>query len=506
MRLTTKFYALIMTVSIVTFVSSAISLYAIWQMAILNQDMITDNLPSKREAEMLNRSLLKQSDVEESYILDNGNRRWLDALALQKQNFQQWLATALTTTHSDEERDILTRLDKEYQELDRKRQEVFALFDMGDDAKAKKLLLEELDPISDRVNATCDKFLENVDEYIDSATARAESRTSRLMWIVCAFVGLTMLSGLGLMWLFTRDVHAPLRKMIADAQKFTDAGRSGADIPPEDEFSAVGFYLRALMSDVKSTRTALNRTRRQALNAEKLASVGKLAASVAHEIRNPLIAVRLFLTSIIKKSRDDPELSRDLGMISDEITRLDGIVCDFLEFSRPQVLNIEQLQIASLLDETLELVGHRCEESRIKLIRKYSAGLPPVMADAKQLKQIFINLLNNAVEAMPNGGEIRIIADAANDSDARPMLAVGVQDTGPGIPKDVQKRLFEPFFTTKENGTGLGLCIAAGIMTRHGGRLTLESSTNQGTTFTVWIPETNEKIEADAKLTTTSAT
>jgi signal transduction histidine kinase len=186
-----------------------------------------------------------------------------------------------------------------------------------------------------------------------------------------------------------------------------------------------------------------------------------------------------------------------LEMLLEEITRLDGIVRDFLDFSRPRALNVEPLQLASLLDETLELVGRRLEESQINVIRKYSADLPPIMGDGKQLKQVFINLLNNAAEVVPEGGEIRVLAASACDHDTRRMVVVRIQDTGPGMPEEVQKRLFEPFFTTKETGTGLGLCIAAGIMTRHNGRLVLESSTGQGTTFAIWIPAAEVKHDAN---------
>ncbi len=155
------------------------------------------------------------------------------------------------------------------------------------------------------------------------------------------------------MWLFIYGVHAPLRKMIADARMFADVGRSDTTNPPEDAFSAAGFYLRTLMSDVTNTRSALQRSRQQAINAEKLAAVGKLAASVAHEIRNPLVAVKLWLTTIQKKRQTDTELCRDMDMLLDEMTRLDGIVRDFLEFSRPRALNVESLQLAPFLDETL---------------------------------------------------------------------------------------------------------------------------------------------------------
>ncbi len=500
-RLTTKLYTSILAVTALALLSSVLGLFATWQMAIYLRDMTVDDLPSDREAEKLESSLLKQADCDESYLLDAGNRRWLNVLAYRKRLFQQWLEEAKTTTHDSNEKNILARLENAYRKFDAKRDEVFAIYDSGDAAKAKQVLLEELDPLSDHVNDICEEFIEYIEQYIDTATARAETRTSRLVWIVGGFTGLTAISGCGLLWLFIFGVHAPLRKMIADARMFADAGRSDPTKPPDDELSAAGFYLRTLMSDVTNTRSALQRSRQKALNAEKLASVGKLAASVAHEIRNPLIAVKLWLTTIQKKRLTDMELCRDLEMVSEEIMRLDGIVRDFLEFSRPRAMNVEPLQLVPLLDETLELVGRRLDESRINLVRKYSAELPPIMGDGKQLKQVFINLLNNAADVMPEGGEIQVIADSARGSDSLPMVIVRVQDTGPGIPEEVQQRLFEPFFTTKESGTGLGLCIAAGIMTRHAGRLILESSTGQGTTFAVWIPAAEAKHDKKLLLT-----
>jgi signal transduction histidine kinase len=497
MRLTTKLYTSILAVTGLALMSSVLGLYATWQIAVLMREMTEDYLPSVREAEKVESSLLKQSEFTYSYFLDNGNRQWLKDLSYRKQLFQQWLATAKTTPHSATETDILNRLDDAYRKFDSKRDEAIALYDTGDAEKAKQVLLLDLNPLRIKVSDVCEEFIEYVEKYIDTATARVETRTRRLMWVVGGFVGLTAISGCGLLWLFIFGVHAPLRKMIADARMLAAAGRADTTNPPEDAFSAAGFYLRTLMSDVTNTRSALQRSRQQALNAEKLAAVGKLAASVAHEIRNPLVAVKLWLTNIQKKRQSDPELCRDLDMLLEEMTRLDGIVRDFLEFSRPRALNSETMQLAPLLDETLELVGRQLEESRINLVRKYSTELPPIMGDGKQLKQVFINLLNNAAEVVPGGGEIQILAAPASERGARPMVVVRIQDTGPGMPVEVQKRLFEPFFTTKETGTGLGLCIAAGIMTRHNGRLVLESSTRQGTTFAVWIPTAEVKHDAN---------
>ena len=186
--------------------------------------------------------------------------------------------------------------------------------------------------------------------------------------------------------------------------------------------------------------------------------------------------------------KGDAELSHSLGMVSDEITRLEGSCASLLEFSRPPVLHLEAQELGPIVNETLELVSRGYQENRVSVARRYADGLPQVLVDRKQLKQLLINLLNNAAEAISGGGEICVTAEAASDGVSRSMVVVRVKDTGPGVREEVQKRLFEPFFTTKENGTGLGLCIAAGIMTRHGGQLLLESSTTQGAVFAVWIP------------------
>ncbi len=127
-------------------------------------------------------------------------------------------------------------------------------------------------------------------------------------------------------------------------------------------------------------------------------------------------------------------------------------------------------------------------EKNVTIVRAPAAGVPPVMADPEQIKQVLINLLNNAAEASDGGGEIRILTTAEKEAEGRPMVVVRVCDSGCGMSEDVQNRVFEPFFSTKEGGTGLGLCIAARIMAAHDGLLVLESSSEKGTTFAIWTP------------------
>jgi signal transduction histidine kinase len=309
-----------------------------------------------------------------------------------------------------------------------------------------------------------------------------------ITWVVGSSGALTLLLGGFLLWLFFYRVLFPLRGMVADAQLYRGARQTSDKDSQDDELRMMGNHLRSLMSDVSDTRSRLDRSRNQLLVAEKLASVGKLAASVAHEIRNPLTAMKMWLFSIQETVQGNADLRRKLGIISEEISRLESIVRDFLEFSRPRALDCQPQDVGVVIDQTLELLGPRFKGEKIGLTYAPRPALPPVMVDAAQVKQVLLNLLGNAADAMTGGGEIRITANVEKDADGQPMVVVRICDAGPGMPPDIQNRIFEPFFTTKENGTGLGLCIAAQVMVRHNGELVLESSTEKGTTFAVWMP------------------
>jgi signal transduction histidine kinase len=325
---------------------------------------------------------------------------------------------------------------------------------------------------------------------------RISSRMCEITWVVGTSGALTLFLGGFLLWLFFYRVLFPLRGMVADVQLYRGARRSSDKDSQEDELRIMGNHLRNLMSDVSDTRSRLDRSRNQLMVAEKLASVGKLAASVAHEIRNPLTAMKMWLFSIQEMFQGNTEAVRKIRIISEEIARLESIVRDFLEFSRPRTLDCQPQDVGAVINQTLQLLDPRFKGEKICITYVSAPLLPPVMADAAQLKQVLLNLLGNAADVMADGGEIRITSNAENDADGRPMVVVRICDTGPGMPQDIQCRIFEPFFTTKEKGTGLGLCIAAQVMVRHNGGLVLESSTEKGTTFAVWMPIAPEDAHA----------
>ena len=339
----------------------------------------------------------------------------------------------------------------------------------------------------DQAYNVCERFIAANERYVHGATARAERRVSQLTLAVAVMLALTLMLGVTLLWSLFRRVLIPLRRLMADAAVFRSHATEAA-ASSDDELRLVAVYLQSLMSDVANTRAALETTRGRLMNAEKLASVGKLAASVAHEIRNPLTAIKMWLYSIEGAIAGDEGVRCKLQSISEEIVRLENVVRNFLEFSRPPALKLEPHSVSALIDKTIELIGRRISERGIRIVREDAPGLPQVTADADQLKQVFINVMDNSAEAIGQGGVIRLSTAAETDADGRRMVVVRIADDGPGMAEEVRCRIFEPFFTTKEDGTGLGLCIAARIMERHRGRIVLEPGTGQGTSFAIWIP------------------
>lgn len=216
---------------------------------------------------------------------------------------------------------------------------------------------------------------------------------------------------------------------------------------------------------------------------ERLASLGRLSAGIAHEIRNPLTGVSLLLDELhdrlLSSSGDQQLIRRAL----DEMERLEGLVNELLEFSTLPKLQLRTDTLGPVLEDTLFLVEKQCRKANIQLEHEIAADLPAFPLDRDRLKQAFLNLLTNAVEAMPAGGLISVVARWENE-----QVMVAVRDTGEGIPPEKHRLIFEPFYTSKGEGTGLGLSITHNIVAEHGGRIEVKSVPEQGSTFTFWFP------------------
>jgi len=225
---------------------------------------------------------------------------------------------------------------------------------------------------------------------------------------------------------------------------------------------------------------------------EKLVSLGMLAAGVAHEIRNPLTAIKGALFLQQRKFQPGTPEYADARLAEREILRLEKIVSDFLLFARPSELQLTRTAADAPLREVQSLLAPELAKNGVQLILEES---PPVqiLVDSAQIKQVLINLIRNAADAIAHSGVVRLRARPARKRMARSdteVVILEVADNGTGIPPEVEKRLFDPFFTTKEAGTGLGLSIAAGIVQKHGGAIEYQTRVDYGTTFGIILPQT----------------
>jgi len=221
---------------------------------------------------------------------------------------------------------------------------------------------------------------------------------------------------------------------------------------------------------------------------DRLASIGMLSASMAHEIKNAMVAVKTFVDLLIKKNQD----ASLADIVGREMRRIDSIVSQMLRFAGPARPTFGVIHLHQVIEQSLGLVQHHLEGRRINLVRSFHAAPDLVRADAYQLEQAFINLFFNALDAMGANGELNVVTELVPPGGAEnpnaPMLRVTVHDTGMGIPQENLERLFEPFFTTKPNGTGLGLPITRRIVQEHRGVISVVSEPHKGTTFTLLLP------------------
>jgi len=205
-----------------------------------------------------------------------------------------------------------------------------------------------------------------------------------------------------------------------------------------------------------------------------------MASGVAHEIRNPLGSIK----GAAQVLESEVGKSEFLDIIVQEVDRLNDVVTEYLDFARPLKSNPKPTDIEKIIETTLQLVREECSSKNIQVNKSFPSGIPQVMVDEGQMKQVFLNLFQNALQAMPHGGDLIIMIQEPRDTN----LLVQITDTGCGIPPSDLKKVFEPFFSTKERGTGLGLSIVQRIIKAHNGTIRVLSEVGKGTTFTITLP------------------
>lgn len=297
-----------------------------------------------------------------------------------------------------------------------------------------------------------------------------------------------LIPNLLLVLLIVRSISRPLQRLTVAAVKVTE-GAYGTEVDLRKSNDEIGLLAesfnemsRKMLSDIEE----LGKLNEQLIRTEKLAAIGTLAAGVAHEVNNPLASISSLIQMIEREGSVDEPTADKLALIQTQISRITRVTKDMMDFARARPAARSRVDINDLVRTSLRLAGFDKQFQKLAVSTDLGGDLPKPDGDPDQLQQVFLNLLLNARDAMPDGGKLLVATNARSG-----WVSVRIADTGNGIPAPDLKKIFDPFFTTKSTGrgTGLGLAVCYGIVTAHGGRIEVESS-SEGTSFAVYLPET----------------
>ena len=409
--------------------------------------IMKENVSSLKAAEELEIALLNQKGLVGNYLLD-GNVTWLKTIEEKKKDFEMWFRNAQGVALTSDEKKILQDISGFYKTYDNQRNRTIKLYQAGNIIEARRILANDMKNSVDSLYKKCEDLL-LVNETL---IAKAEISSKKNVVRMTILIWLTIIGTLGL-------------------------------------GGVMGFFIARKINE-------------ELVRSAKMASLGQLSATVAHEIRNPLTSIKMRLCSLLDQLKNNADSEEDMLIIDEEINRLEGIVKNFLDFARPPDLNLQTCDIAKILGSVINLVKSKAESSNIRIENKIEEPLPEIQIDKEQIRQVFLNIMLNAIEAMPKGGIVELTADVdRNDKKSNGKLKIQIKDTGQGIGPDLKSKLFEPFISTKEQGTGLGLFIASRITKLHKGDIHIDSEPGKGASVTVELPitstlnRTGERIE-----------
>jgi signal transduction histidine kinase len=283
-------------------------------------------------------------------------------------------------------------------------------------------------------------------------------------------------------------ITRPLHKLVDGTVRLSRGDFSRTiDIPPGDEIGDLARSFNEMTGQLLQTRERMDAANRRLVQAEKLASIGRLAATIAHEIRNPLTSVKLNIQKVAEDARLDETEREHVGLSLEGIVQIEKFIKELLNYTRVADLNLERFPLEQVFDESFKMLKDSLDRKGIRLERDFAPGLPAVLVDGDKMRQVFLNILRNAEEAMESGGRIDVAMDLAVERGHR-KVRVRISDDGPGIPEKDRDNIFEPFFTTKPSGFGLGLANARKIVEQHNGSVKLARKRGRGTSFVILVP------------------
>jgi signal transduction histidine kinase len=476
-----RIYALLGAIFLVTCSGAAVMVWYSYNMEGVLTTITDKNLVAFRNAESLEIALVNQKGFVSYYFLD-GNPEWLTQMEKYRRVFSEKLGQARAMAKSTDYKRTISRISDEYDLYVREKDQVIDYYKAGK-IQFGSALHQDVRNRFFTILQMCEEYKLAHTQSILAAKQEALGKAARLrdsaMMVIVTHILLVVL----LAYLLVFQILKPVRALIIETSRSDNIELSGNDV------KTLSRRVHGLIEDVGHTQVELEKSRENLLQAEKMAMVGKLAAGMAHSVRNPFTSVKMRLFSLSRSLKLSSTQKEDFDVISEEIGHIDTIVQNFLEFSRPPKLKIQPVSPSTVVDTALQLLCYRLESYNVDAIVHRDEMLPAIDADPDQLKEVLVNLIVNACEAMAGGGGTIDIHERVIGTPPDPLQAeIRIMDSGPGIPPAALNKVFDPFFTTKEDGTGLGLSIVSRIIQEHEGRVDLASEEGRGTTFTIVLP------------------
>lgn len=451
-----------------------------YRMGNLLTSMIDRHMAAFHTAEALESALLNQKGFVTYYFIDN-DQNWLNQLSEYRQIFSEELNKAKFMAGNPEEQQDINAIEKAYNLYTDTKDQVIDLYKNGNRVKGN-LLHKDARQYFFQVLELCENYKSHFKSRINLAKEESSERAITLRIIAIAAMVFSALLGTLLAFVLVTQILLPIRKLAFHENN-----------PPEqagNEVMALSQKVYGLMHDVDQTTFELEKSREHLLQAEKMALVGKLAAGMAHSIRNPFTSVNMRLFSLERTLQHlDDTQKDDLNVISQEIRHIDAIIQNFLEFSRPPKLKFQEISPSTIIDSAIQLLSHRLKSYGVSVKVTRKNPLPKITCDPEQIKEVLVNIIVNACESMnKTNGHIIIREEEVFPEPLKKSISIRISDDGPGIPETIRKKIFQPFFTTKEEGTGLGLSIADRIIKEHHGLIEAHANAQNGTVFIITLP------------------
>ena len=479
-NLRVRIYVILIALVMITMAGGIVTVWYTYQMEHLLAAVTEKDLAAFQTAEALVVALANQKGFVSYYFIES-DAKWLRQLGEFRQIFKERLNDALQLAETEREKKALSQIEDEYSRYIAVKDRVIGFYQEGR-REAGIVLHRQARDLFFTVLGLCEKYKDIHTERIVQAKSASQDQAAQLRIIAATAVSISFILGVLLAFVLGYQILSPVRRLIAEA------GRKGDTDAAANEVKALSRSVRGLIQDVDQTQSELEKSRGSLLQAEKMAMVGKLAAGMAHSIRNPFTSIKMRLFSLNRSLKLTDTQKEDFDVISEEIRRIDTIVQNFLEFSRVPKLTIQSISPSVIVDQTIQLLKYRLKSYEVGVTIEREQTLPEIDADPEQLKEVFVNLVVNACEAMDRGGSIVIREQEMIDPSNGRTAVIRVSDNGPGIPESIREKVLLPFFTTKEEGTGLGLSIVDRIIKEHQGSMDIESNENGGTTFSIFLP------------------